>query len=56
MIEKELITLALNFMEANMDSVSVQERLTEITGTEDIAEWFDAIQKIRRKNDTADLL
>jgi hypothetical protein len=45
MIEKELITLALNFMEANMDSVSVQERLTEITGTEDI-----------RKNDTADLL
>jgi len=29
---KELIIFALNFLEANTDSVSVQERLSEITG------------------------
>ena len=32
---KELIIFALNFLEANTDSVSVQERLEEITGQKD---------------------
>ncbi|MCD6436366.1 MAG: hypothetical protein J7L15_08300 [Clostridiales bacterium] len=46
-MEKELIIFALNFLEANTDSVSVQERLLEITGTDNIIDWELEIDRVR---------
>ena len=47
--DKQIIILALNFLQANLDSESTCERMSELTNSPVEKHWEDAIDSIRQK-------